>query len=81
VQEPLRHTETDGGRKLVPRAWGGRFPFQARVTLVSPEIVEVPVKVVEDYIVNPTSGRRDNVIEDERAEELIRLLRGMTQVG
>ena len=65
----------------MPRAWGGRFPFQARVTLVSPEIVEVPVKVVEDYIVNPTSGRRDNVIEDERAEELIRLLRGMTQVG
>jgi hypothetical protein len=76
----LWRAESDGGRKLVPRAWGGRFPFQARVALVSPEIIEVPTKVVEDYIVNPATGRGDNVIDGERAEGLIQALRGLAQL-
>jgi len=71
----LWRAETDGGRKLVPRAWGGRFPFQARVALVSPEIVEVPAAAVAEFIVNPDSGRYDNLIEGERAEGLMRVLR------
>jgi len=52
----LWQAESDGGRKLVPRAWGGRFPFQARVTLASAEIIEVPAKVVQDYVVSPATG-------------------------
>jgi len=75
----LWRAETDGGRKLVPRAWGGRFPFQARVALVSPGIIEVPAKVVEDYIASPATGRHDNVIEGKRAEGLLRALRGLVQ--
>jgi hypothetical protein len=71
----LWRAESDGGRKLVPRAWGGRFPFQARVALVSAEIIEVPAKVVQEYIVAPATGRHDNVIEGERAEGLLRVLR------
>lgn len=77
----LWRAESAGGRKLVPRAWGGRFPFQARVALVSPEIIEVPAKVVEDYVLNPATGRHDNVIEGERAEGLLQALREMSAAG
>jgi len=77
----LWRAETDGGRKLVPRAWGGRFPFQARVALVSPEIIEVPPKVVEEFLVSPETGRYDNQIEGARAEGLVEALRGLGGVG
>jgi len=70
----LWRAETDGGRKLVPQAWGGRFPFQARVALVSRGIVEVPPKVVEEFVVSPETGRYDNVIAGERADGLLQTL-------
>lgn len=77
----LWRAETDGGRKLVPRAWGGRFPFQARVTLVSPEIVDVPAAAVAEFIVNPETGRYDNLIEGERAEGVLQALRDAGVLG
>jgi len=46
----LWKAETDGGLKLVPRAWGGRFPYQAKVTMVSSEIIEVPPATIEECI-------------------------------
>jgi hypothetical protein len=33
---------TDGGKNLVPKAWGGHFPFQVKVALVTPEIISIP---------------------------------------
>ena len=38
----LWRATTDGGRRLVPKVWGGKFPFQARVDLVTPSILDLP---------------------------------------
>jgi len=76
----LWKADINGGLKIVPKAWGGRFPFQARVTLVSSGIIEVPRKAIDDFVVSPLTGRLDNVLEGERAEGLIQVLRGMTQL-
>ena len=65
----------DGGKNLVPKAWGGRFPFQVKVALVTPEIVELPKAKIIEAVLNPETGKCDNVLEGDRAESLLRILR------
>ena len=66
----LWQATSDGGKNLVPRAWGGRFPFQAKVALVTPEIVEIPKAKVSEAFLNPATGKFDNVLNGERADAL-----------
>jgi hypothetical protein len=65
----------DGGKNLVPKAWGGRFPFQVKVTLVTPGIIELPKTNVIESVLNPATGKIDNVLEGGRAETLLQILR------
>ena len=71
----LWQASSEGGKNLAPKAWGGRFPFQARVTLVAPEILELPKAMIIEAVLNTETGKCDNVLESERAEKLLRLFR------
>ena len=62
----------DGGKNLVPKMWGGKFPYQVRVKLVLPKVTEVPKKILAELGVNPAVGRCDNCVDEEMTEGLIR---------
>jgi len=64
----------DGGRNLVPKIWGGKFPFQVQVKLVLPKPAEVPQKLLADRGINPAIGRFDNCVDDDLAADLIQSL-------
>ena len=66
----------NGGRNLVPKIWGGKFPFQVRVNLVLPKVTEVPQKLLAELGMNPAIGRFDNCLDDYLAEDLIQSLLG-----
>ena len=67
----LWRAETDGGKKLVAKAWGGKFPFQVKIHLATPTILELP---------KGTLGSTERVIEGPRAEQVLQLVRGMTTI-
>ena len=77
----LWRAQTDGGRNLVPEAWGGKFPFQAKVELATPDIIEVPQQVIDDFVVNESTGRLDNIIEESRAKNIIQAVPGITEIS
>jgi hypothetical protein len=62
--------ESDGARNIVPKAWGGRFPFQVKVKLLTSEIVEIPKSIVTPIAATSTNGRLDNLLDAGRAGEL-----------
>ncbi len=64
----------NGGRNLVPKIWGGKFPFQVRVKLVLPKPTEVLQKLLAERGINPTVGRFDNFFDDYLAKDLIQSL-------
>ena len=66
----------NGGRNLVPKIWGGKFPFQVRVKLLLPKVTEVPQKLLAELAMNPAVGRFDNCLDEDLAEDLIRSLLG-----
>lgn len=61
----------NGGKSLVPRAWGGRFPFQVRVKLCTADIIEIPKTVLDGALINPATGKLDEVLEPPRSEDLV----------
>jgi len=68
----LWQATTDGGKNLVPKAWGGRFPFQVKVALVTPEIISIPKAEIGEAFLNPASGKFQNIIEGKPADDLLR---------
>jgi hypothetical protein len=56
---------TDGGKKLVAKAWGGKFPFQVRITLATASIVELP---------KGTLGPAERTVDGPRAQAVLDLL-------
>jgi len=68
----------DGGKNLVPRMWGGKFPYQVRVKQVLPKVTEVPKKILAELGVNPAVGRCDNCVDEDLSEDLIQ---GMLALG
>jgi hypothetical protein len=77
----LWRAETDGGRNIVAKAWGGRFPFQAKIALVTSDIIEVPLEVIDNFVVHPFTTRLDNVIEGQRTKSLIQALGDLTDIA
>jgi Development and cell death domain len=65
---------TDGGKNLVPKAWGGRFPFQVKVSLVTPEIIAISKAEIGEAFLNPASGKFENIIEGKPADDLLRVV-------
>ena len=61
----------DGGKNLVPKIWGGKFPYQVKVKLVLPNVTEVSRSVLAQLGVDPARGRFDNCLDEEMAEDLI----------
>ncbi|MCE9552914.1 MAG: hypothetical protein K8T91_06000 [Planctomycetes bacterium] len=69
---------SDGGRNLVPKIWGGKFPFQVKVELVLPKITDVPQKVLAEFGADPANGRFDNCVDEQLAQSLIRFMLGVS---
>ena len=67
-----------GALSLVPTAFQGHYRYQARVILVSLEMIEVPRAVLNDIIRNSATGRADNVLEGYRAHNLIQFFAAKT---
>ena len=63
---------------MVPKMWGGKFPYQVRLKLVLPKVTEVPKKILAELGVNPAVGRCDNCVDEDLAEDLIQ---GMLALG
>ena len=61
----LWRATTDGGRKLVPKAWGGKFPFQAKVIMATLVIVELP---------KGTVGPDERLVTGPRAQAMLDML-------
>lgn len=63
---------SDGGKNLAPKAWGGRFAFQVKVALVTPEIISIPKAEIGEAFLDPASGKFQNIIEGKPADDLLR---------
>ena len=70
----LWQATANGGRNLVPRAWGGRFPFQVRVRLITPSIPEFPKSTVPETLLNPETGKFNNILTPDQGDTLFRLI-------
>ena len=64
----------NGGRGLVPKVWGGKFPYQVRVKLVIPNVTDVPKQVLTKLGIDAAVGRFDNCLDEDMAEDLVRSL-------
>lgn len=64
----------NGGRGLVPKVWGGKFPYQVRVKLVIPKVTDVPKQVLTKLGIDAAVGRFDNCVDEDMAEDLVRSL-------
>ena len=69
---------SNGGRNLVPKIWGGKFPYQVKVNLVLPKITEAPQKILTGFGINPAVGRFDNCVAEDLGQELIQSMLGTT---
>ena len=58
----------------MPKVRGGKFPYQVKVKLVIPKVIDVPKKVLTELGVDPAHGRFDNCADEDMAEDLIRAL-------
>jgi hypothetical protein len=71
----LWQAETDGGRNLARKAWNGKFPYQVKVTLVSPKVIEVPKALVAEFGCDPAIGKFDSVVEESLAGKIVEAMR------
>ena len=69
---------SDGGRNILPKIWGGRFPFQVKVELLLSIVTEVPRKVLSDAGINPAIGRFDNCVDEALAQSILHSMLGTT---
>jgi len=70
----LWQAESDGGRNLMPRLWSGKFPYQVKVRLLTPKVVEVPKALIQSLDVDPVVGRFDNAVDLETGAVLVQSL-------
>lgn len=70
----LWQATSNGGRNLVPKMWGGKFPYQVKVKLAIPKVTDVPKPVLKKLGVDAAIGRFDNSVDEDMAEDLIRSL-------
>lgn len=67
---------SNGGKNLVPKIWGGKFPYQVKVKLVIPKVTDVPKSVLKTLGIDAAIGRFDNCVDEDTAEDLVGSLLG-----
>jgi hypothetical protein len=67
---------SNGGKNLVPKIWGGKFPFQVKVTLALPKIADVPRKLLTELGLDPAIARFDTCLDQDVADALADALLG-----
>jgi len=72
----LWQATSNGGKNLVPKIWGGKFPYQVKVKLVIPKVTEVPNAVLKKLGIDAAVGRFDNCLDEDTADDLVRSLLG-----
>ncbi|MBL9076028.1 MAG: hypothetical protein JNL08_00910 [Planctomycetes bacterium] len=65
----LWRATADGGRRIVPKAWRGKFPFQVPVALATAAIVELP---------RGTVGSMERSLDGDRAEQILQAARSLS---
>ena len=70
----LWQATSNGGKNLVPKVWGGKFPYQVKVKLVIPKVTDVPKSVLKKLGIDAAIGRFDNCVDEDMAEDLVRSL-------
>jgi hypothetical protein len=75
----LWQATSDGSKNIVPRIWGGKFPYQVKVRLVLQKVTEVPKSLLDALGVNPAIGRCDNCVDEDLADHLIRGMLALKQ--
>ena len=66
----------NGDRNLVPNIWGGKIPFQVKVTLALPMIADVPRTLLADLGRDPAIARFDTSLDQDVADALVNALIG-----
>lgn len=67
----LWRAESDGGKRIDTKAWRGKFPYQVRVRLVSPEVTQIPEAVWAQVIESSSEGKTRNTFEGQDAENAL----------
>jgi hypothetical protein len=71
----LWQASSSGGRNLVPKAWGKRFPYQVKVTRVSADIAEVPKELLAEFKLDPAHGGLGTCLNSRLAEKIVQAIR------
>lgn len=72
----LWQATSNGGKNLVPKVWGGKFPYQVKVKPVIPKVTDVPKMVLKKLGIDASIGRFDNCVDEDTAEDLVGSLLG-----
>ncbi|MFN9040272.1 MAG: hypothetical protein ACK5YO_28530, partial [Planctomyces sp.] len=72
----LWQATSSGGKNLVPKIWGGKFPWQVKVKLVIPKVMDVPKGVLQKLGIDAAVGRFDNCVDEDTAQDLVKALLG-----
>lgn len=67
----LWQATSNGGKNIVPKIWGSKFPYQVRIKLAIPKALEVPKSLLMELGVDPSLGRFDPVVGDELTERIL----------
>lgn len=59
----LWRATSDGGKNIVPRIWGGKFPYQVRIQLSIPKAIEVPRSLLAELGADPSVARFDPCLD------------------
>jgi len=67
----LWQATSDGAKNIVPKIWGGKFPYQVRIQLAIPKSMEVPKTILADLGADPTVGRFDPCLNPAAARKVL----------
>jgi hypothetical protein len=59
----LWRATSDGTKNVVPKIWGGKFPYQVRIQLVIPKAEEVLKSLLAEMGADASIGRFDNCLD------------------
>jgi hypothetical protein len=67
----LWQATSDGAKNIIPKIWGGKFPYQVRMKLAIPKAIEVPKSILTELGADPSIGRFDHCLDHTLARQLL----------